>query len=239
MHAIRDHVVSAEGESQLDRDNALQTARGRFEAPIWALLGQLEHTLTDFAKVQHIDLTDLRAVGSVLNSALPDAANTASVADHGLEVAHCRNGQSNKVAGTITLDGDDYRISFELHLCGPRGGTSKAAHQFAGYDIEQEPTFPGFKLEAPPDMLLFVACHLSGTGATIERAYLKFADGVDQRKIEIHRDIPTAMASAAVDAPVEGPAGAKLTIKKPMGDQEQDGSKADKRGDAASSSKKT
>lgn len=223
----------------MSRDSVLQAARERFETPIWALLGQLENTLADFAKVQHIDMSDLRAVGSVLNSALPDAADAAGFTDHGLEVVHCRNGQSNKVAGTITLGDEDHQVSFELHLCGPRGGTSKMAHQFAGYDIEQEPTFPGFELDAPPDMLLFIACHLSGTGMTITRAYLKFADGVDQRKIEIHRDISTTTAGVIADAPVEGPAGAKLTIKKPKGDQEQDGGKADKRGDAASSSKKT
>ena len=226
----------------MDRDGALLVARDRFEAPIWALLRQLEQTLADFAKVQHADLNDFRAIGSVLNSSLPDAAEAAGLSGQELYVAYFENGQSNKVVGTITFAGRDYSASLELHLCGPLGGTSKAAHQFAGYDIEQEPTFPGFELEAPPDLLFFIACHLTGTGVSFAKAYLKFADGIDQRKVELHRDVLIDSAGSARNASTEasaaGPAGSKLTVKKPQRDQERDGSKADKRGNAASSSKK-
>jgi hypothetical protein len=221
----------------VDRDRALAEVRHRWEGPIWALLGELEGSLVDLAKVRHADLEDQRAVGSVLNSALSRAAEASGLSEEGLSVVYCRNGQSNKVTGKLALDGKDHETCFELHLSDPRGGTSKSQHQFADYDIEQEPTLPGFELEAPSSLLFFIACHLSGTGAAITRAFLKFADGVDQRKLEIHRSTP-AMASAVAQSPHEGPAGSKLTIKKPKGDQVQDGSEADKRGDAASSSQK-
>ena len=223
----------------MDRDTALQEARSRFEGPIWGLLGQLEQTLSSLAGVRHIDLGDARAIGSVLNAAIAEAASAADLEDHGLHVAYCENGQSNKITGKLRLAGKDHSLSFELHLCGPRGGTSKTSHQFAGYDIEGEPTFPDFEVEAPPDLLFFVACHLSGTGVSIARAFLKFADGIDQRKIEIHRAVPTAATSVVDDAPAEEPTGARLTVKKPRGEDERHGGKTDKRGDAASSSKKT
>lgn len=223
----------------MDRDTALQAARERFEQPIWALLDRLEATLGGLAGVEHIDLGDARAVGSVLNCALPDAATAAGLDGEGLAVAYCQNGQSNKVTGTIALSGEDHDVSFEMHLCGPRGGTSKSSHQFAGYDIESEPTFPGFEVEAPPSLLLFIAAFLSGTGVRFERAFLKFADGVDQRKIEILRDAHPGVAGAAAGGPAEGPEGAKLKVKKPEGEKEHNGSETYQRGDAASSSQET
>jgi hypothetical protein len=219
--------------TRLDREFALQTARERFEVPVWALIGQLEATLSDLARVRHVDLTDPRAVGSVLNSALPEAAVAADLLNHGLEVTYFRDGQSNKVSGTI----EDKQISFELHLCGPHGGTSKASHQFAGQDIEREPSLPGFVAEAPAGLLFFIGLHLSGTGAAVARAFLKFADGVDQRMIEIHRATQTASDEIVAHMPAEEPAGTKLTIKKPKGEQTENGSTTDQRGDAAPSSK--
>lgn len=229
-------VASIEGDSDLDRDSALQAARTRFENPMWAVIEQLELTLSDLSRVKHIDLADSRAVGSVLNSALSDAAVAAHLSDHGLEVTYVRDGQSNKMTGSLELMGKEHPVSFELHLSGPRGGTSKAAHQFAGRDIEREPSFPGFEVEAPTDLLFFIACHLSGTGASVERAFLKFADGVDQRMIEIHRTAPPMAADATEIAPVDGPTGARFTVKKPKGEETENGSTSDKRGDAALSS---
>lgn len=222
----------------MDRDIALHAVRERFETLVWSLLEQLEQTLGDFNKVKHVDPTDLRAVGSALNAALASAADAIGLHNHGLEVVYCRNGQSNKLSGAIEFADGDHNVSFELHLSGPRGGTSKSAHQFAGNDIEQEPSFPGFEIEAPPDLLFFVACHLAPTGMSIARAFLKFADGVDQRKIEIHRSIKDSGAVSVAGGPVDGLIGSKL-IKKQTGEQEQNGSKTAKRGDAASSSKKT
>lgn len=225
-----------EGDSDLNRDNALLAARERFEAPIWALICELEGTLADLAKVRHVDLGDPRATGSVLNGALTDAAAAAKLSDHGLAINYCENGQSNKITGDLEIDGKDFTVCFELHLAGPRGGTSKAAHQFAAYDIESEPTLPGFEVEAPSDLLFFIACHLSGTGASVARAFLKFADKVDQRKIEIHRELPAEATGVAEPAPIDGPSGTKMTLKKGRGDESKHGGKTDKRGDAASSS---
>lgn len=232
-------MATSRGESKVDRDNILRAARDCFEGGIWALLTELEKTLAGLARAEHVDLSDLRAVGSVLNSALMDAAETASVCDLGLRVVHVRNGRSNKIEGVVEFDGRVSRVSFELHLCGPQGGTSKEAHQFAGFDIEAEPTLPGFRTEAPEDVLLFVACNVSGSGTRISRAFLKFADGVDRRKIELHRDIPAAGGLAVHVVPLEKPVGPKITIRKPKGKEAQDGSKTAQWGDAASSSQET
>lgn len=229
-------VEIVEGDSGLNRDIALLAARERFEGPIWALIGELEGTLADFARVRHVELGDPRATGSVLNGALPGAAAAVNLSDHGLVINYCENGQSNKITGALGIEGKEFTVSFELHLAGPRGGTSKAAHQFAAYDIESEPTLPGFEVEAPSDLLFFIACHLSGTGASVSRAYLKFADKIDQRKIEIHRELPSEAAGMMEPAPVDGPLGTKVSLKKGRGDEFKHGSETDKRGDAASSS---
>jgi len=220
----------------LNRDNALLATRDRFEGPIWTLIGELEGTLADFARVRHVDLGNPRATGSVLNGALTEAAVAAKLSDHGLSINYCENGQSNKIFGELGIDGKKFTVCFELHLAGPRGGTSKAAHQFAAYDIESEPTLPGFEVDAPSDLLFFIACHLSGTGASVARAFLKFADKVDQRKIEILRELPGEATGAAEPAPIDGPSGTKLSLKKEKGDEFNHGGKTDKRGDAASSS---
>lgn len=218
----------------LDRELALQAARGRFEGPIWDLIQQLEGTLSDLAGVKHVDLNDPRAVGSVLNSALPDAAVAANLSDHGLTVAYFKDGQSNKVTASL----DDKSVSFELHLCGPRGGTSKVSHQLAGKDIEREPSLPGFVVEAPPGLLFFIGLYLRATGATVEKAFLKFADGVDQRMIEIHRPAYDVRDGIVADASLDGPAGSKLKIKikKTKGEEKENGSTSHKRRNAAPSS---
>lgn len=226
-------MTRAEDVPGLDRELALQTARERFEAPMWDLIGQLETTLADLSRVKHIDLDDPRAVGSVLNNALPDAAIAAKLTEQGMTVAYFNDGQSNKVTALL----DDKSVSFEVHLCGPRGGTSKSSHQFAGKDIEREPSLPGFVIEAPPGLLFFIGLNLSGTGAAVARAFLKFADGIDQRMIEIHRPASAASAGVVIDAPLDSPAGTKFTIKKAKGEQTENGSTTDKRGNAAPSSK--
>lgn len=213
----------------MDRELVLQAARERFEEPVWDLIHQLEGTLSGLAQVKHIDLNDPRAVGSVLNSALPDAAIAASLSDHGLTVAYFKDGQSNKVTASL----DDKSVSFELHLCGPKGGTSKASHQFAGKDIEREPSLPGFVVEAPTGLLFFIGLYLRATGATVDKAFLRFADGVDQRMIEIHRPAYQVSDGVVADAPLDGPAGSKLKIKKTKGEEKENGSATNKWGNAA------
>lgn len=223
----------AEGATNLDRDGALRVAREQFEAPVWALIDQLEVTLSELAKVRHINISDSRAIGSVLNSALAEAASVSEFSKCGLEVNRVADGQSNKVTGSIDFEGTERTVSFELHLCGPRGGTAKSAHQFAGNDIEAQPTFPGFGIEAPASLLLFIALHLGGTGVSVARAFLKFADGIDQRMVEIHRIMPKVVSTETENAVIEEPTGAKLRIKTPMGEQLEDGSATYKRGNAA------
>jgi hypothetical protein len=226
----------------LDRDSALQSARERFEPPLWALIEQLETTLAGLSHVPFVDITDPRGVGSVLNGALRDAATEAGLAMHDMEVVHVTDGRSNKVITRLVHEGVEHEVSFELHLCGPRGGTSKPTHQNAGCDvavcdIEEQPSLIAYDVTAPKRLLFFLACFLSGTGVKVAKAFIRFADGVDKRMIEIHRPAKSAAATATEDGPVaDGPVGSKLKIKKPMGEQDENGSNTNKRGDAASSS---
>lgn len=218
----------------LERDSALQAARDQFDEPIWRLIEQLEGTLNEFSRVKHIDISDPRAVGSALNCALPDAAEMADIETEGLSVVHVKDGQSNKITGTINVGDKSYDVSFELHLSGPRGGTSKNAHQFVGKDIEGEPCLPGFDIEAPQGLLFFVACHLSGTGVSVSKAFIRFADGVDKKMIEIHRPVKSAAADAT---PATSPPGGGFKLKKDL--KEKHGHASNQRRDAASSSKQT
>lgn len=225
----------------MDRDLALQSARERFEPALWALIEQLEVTLAGLSRVPFVDIADPRGVGSVLNGALRDASSEAGLTTHGMEVVHVTDGRSNKVTGSLDHDGTEYAVSFELHLCGPRGGTSKSTHQNAGCDfalcdIEEQPSLIPYDVDAPDQLLFFLACFLSGTGVKVSKAFIRFADGVDKRMIEIHRPVE-AVSGAGIDSgPVDGPVGTKLKIKKTVGEQEENGSKTDQRGDAASSS---
>lgn len=226
----------------MDRDRILQSVRERYEEPVWRLISELEQTLRDLGRVEHIDLGNQRSNGSVLNSALESAAISADLESVGLAVAHYRRGDSNKLSGSVELEDGQHDVSFELHLCGPKGGTSKASHQLAGYDIESEPALPGLpglEMETASPILLYLACHLAPTGASVARAFFKFADGTDQRKIEIHRSTPVTTTGSIRSDAVEGAAGTKLRFKKLKGEEVQDGSKTAKRGDAASSSQKT
>lgn len=226
----------------MDRDSALQSARERFEPALWALIEQLEVTLAGLSRVPFADITDPRGVGSVLNGALRDAATEAGLVEHGMDVVHVTDGRSNKVTARLTHEGTEHDVSFELHLCGPRGGTSKSTHQNAGCDftvcdIEEQPSLIPYEVPAPDRLLFFLACFLSGTGVKVAKAFIRFADGIDKRMIEIHRPAKSAADAATDQDPVvDGPVGSKLKIKRPMGEQDENGSKTDQRGDAASSS---
>ncbi|WP_394198889.1 hypothetical protein [Litoreibacter albidus] len=225
----------------MNRDAALQAAREQLEAPVWKLIEELESTLASMATAPYFDISCPRAVGSALNCALPDAAIAANLDGSGLEVTYCRNGQCNKLSGEFLVSGIAYKVSLELHLSGPRGGTAKKKHQFAKCDvtvcdIEQQPSLIEYDVEAPSRLLFFIACHLSATCVSIARAYFKFADGVDQRMLEIHR--PTeALSATEIGTGLDlGPSGSTLKIKKPQGEKKEDGIETNQRGDAASSS---
>jgi hypothetical protein len=222
--------------SRLDRDSALQMAREQFEIPLWFLAAELEKTLTGFASVPFVNADDQRALGSLLNCALPRAADSAKIQTAGLQIVYCKEGQSNKVVGKTVVEGKLIDVNIEFHLSGPRGGTAKVAHQFAGFDIEREPTLFGTEIAATSALLLFAACHLNPTGMSIERLYLKFADNVDHRMIEIHRPKPyESIDIVDIGSPI-GLVGTKLKLKKLNGDEVENGGQADKWGDAAPSS---
>ncbi|AXT35618.1 hypothetical protein D1820_11885 [Phaeobacter sp. LSS9] len=219
----------------------MQATREQLEAPVWDLIEELEKSLVSFAKTPHVDIGCPRAVGSALNCALPSAALAADLDGHGLEVTYCRSGQCNKLTGEIQISGQTFKVSLELHLSGPRGGTTKKKHQFAKSDvsvcdIEQQPLLIDYDVEAPDRLLFFVACHLSGTGVSVARACFKFADGIDQRMLEIHRPVEKTVAATEDRGPDEGPLGTIMKVKKPEGEKKEDGIETNKRGDAASSS---
>ncbi|WP_432256042.1 hypothetical protein [Limimaricola sp. AA108-03] len=227
----------------MDRDNALHTARELFEPALWALLNELEKaTLADLARVQHMDLVNSRAIGSVLNGALPAAAAAVELEDRGLEVSYVKDGHCNKLSGTITFEGEERNVSFELHLSGPKGGTSKSSHQYAKCDFqvcdieEQSSLFP-YDVEAPKDLLFFVACHLSGTGASIARAFIKFADGIDQRMLETHRPLTDARIEREATTKTDQRVGAKLKLKESKRKEKENGSTTNQWRDAAPGSK--
>lgn len=221
----------------MDRHNLLQELREQLQVPIWGIATELEKALRDLSRVSHVNMADQRMIGSLLNNALSSAAETADLSRYGVEVAPVASGQSNKLFVNVECDGNLQRASLEVHLCGPRGGTSKQEHQFArcSVDIEREPHLPGFVIEAPTSILLFVSCHVIGT--TIEAVFLKFADGEDRAQLQLHRPVPVVDIVPGVGAAVGEPAGAKLKIKRAKRDQTENGGTIDKRKDAASSSK--
>lgn len=221
----------------MDREAILRLVRDRYEIPIWSLLRELEGVLREYAQVKHVNITDQRAVGSTLNCALMDAAVSAKLADYGLAIVYCQNGRSNKISGRLQVGGHEYTVSMELHLAGPKGGTSKSAHQFAGSDIDLVWTLPGIETTAPDELLFFVACHLDITGVSVSRTYLKYADGVDQRSVQLQRPLEgTAAPDVGSVKHVEGPAGTRLVMKQTKGEQNENGITTDQRRDAASSS---
>lgn len=235
------YVVSRgpkEGARALNRESALQEARSILEEPIWGLMSQLEKTLEGLARTPHFDLADPTAIGAALHSSLPQAAIKADLSSRGLEVASYKDGPCYKIAGKIVINGTERAMSLELHIAGPRGGTSKDCHQFALTGDATAPRFPGFEIAAPDSLLFFLAYHLDATGVAVRKLYLMFADGVDRDRVELHR--PEALAAPKTSTPVEpgsGPMGTKVALKKTVvGDTTEDGIETSKRGDAASSS---
>lgn len=213
----------------LDRDSALQAVRSKYEIPIWKLLCELEKSLGEFALVTHVNVSDSRAVGSMLNCALKSAVAECVSVEDDLSVQYFKKGHSYKLSGAVEVDQRVVGVSFELHLCDPLGGTSKPSHQFAEFDVEAQPTFPGFEVDAPEDLLLFIACNLSVTGSRFTKAYFKYADGIDRRQIEIHRTHESVITPIAEEIPVREAVRSTITLKKKAGAKENDGSEADQR----------
>src|SRR3546814_2099478 len=89
------------------------------------------------------------AIGAAVHSALTSAFNSVQADCKHFSCVRYDSGPSNKLIFSVPLSGTLRRVSAELHYCGPRGGTSKAKHQFAETDIEAEPELPSFHTEAP------------------------------------------------------------------------------------------
>jgi len=204
-------------DSALDRDSALKVVRNSLEEPAWLLMAEMELLLKDLAKATHFDLTDPTAVGAALHGALPHAFLAADISRFGLSLEHCKNGPCYKITGEFLLDEAVRHLSIELHHAGPQGGTSKTRHQFASSDVEGAPQFPGFETEAPESLLFFLAYHLDGAGTAISRLFLTFADGVDRKKIRVHKADGFEERIDEVPESGVGPEGAKLKIKEKAG----------------------
>lgn len=197
---------------------------------------EVEKTLRDLIKVEHFDNEDATAIGAAIHSALPSACRSIQDASSILSCEQYIVGPSNKLVAKVPIQDTPRRVSVELHHSGPRGGTSKAKHQFAEQDIENEPGLPGLDIEAPADILLFLSYSLTPTRASVDRVYLMFADGIDRKKIALHRpaDLQGARDTATpADAGVRGTA---VKVKAPApGERDSHAWPSTKRGDAPSS----
>ena len=223
----------------MKRDKILQTARDQLEEPIFKLFDILENTMESFANVPHVDTECRRSMGSVLNAALPSAAKESGLENKDIQIKYCSKGRCNKISGHLITEGKKIPINMEIHLCGARGGTMKKKHQFAfskpeTCDVDREPSLFDIDMDAPNDLLFFIAYYLNGTNTSVSRVYLKFADGVDQRMVEMHRPVEEKTKVSSEDGPDQGPHGTMLKIKKPDGDKKN--VKTDKSGNAASGS---
>ena len=89
----------------MKRDNALRAARDQMEEPIWELLNVLKNTMKSFANVPHVNIECRRAMGSVLNSALPAAAIESRLEDKGFQIKYYSKGRCNKISGYVTIEG--------------------------------------------------------------------------------------------------------------------------------------
>ena len=220
----------------MNRTDILIAIREYLEPELWTLVAEIEKTLRGLIKVEHFDCEDSTAVGAAVHSALPSACRLLPEGRSKLSCAQYEIGPSNKLTAKVQVQGTPRRVSIELHNSGPRGGTSKAKHQFAEPDIENEPGLPGLDIEAPADILLFLAYSLTPTKASVDRLHLMFADGIDRKKITLHR--PADLQSEGdLAAPADtGTRGTTVKVKAPdPGERDSHAWPPTKRGDAPSS----
>lgn len=216
----------------MKRSEYLEVLGEQLEGPIWAILRELDLTLQGLARTAHFDLDDDGAVGSAVHSALPRAVEAAASAGaDGIVFKRSLIGPGNKIFGTADIGGGPKPFSAEFHLAGPKGGTGKGAHQFAGLDGPLTGyLFDEFEDFEDPSgtLLLFVAYMLSPSRTTVQRAWLVIADGLSKEKIEL-RQIESGEAVRAdsqPEAPQETGKGVALTLKvKDQGVKKHDGSK--------------
>src|SRR3546814_379113 len=192
---------------------------------------EIERTLADLVKVEHFDTEDATAIGAAVHSALASAFNSVQADCKHFSCVRYDSGPSNKLIFSVPLSGTLRRVSAELHYCGPRGGTSKAKHQFAETDIEAEPELPSFHTEAPQDLLMFLSYSLTPARTKVDKLFLMFADGIDRKKIELHRP---SVAETETPAAAVAATGQRGTAVKAKGES-RDARQPTKRGDAAPS----
>lgn len=229
----------------MTRLELLDELRAKFTDGIWELGRELEKTLAGLHQVSHFDLMDPAAVGAAIHSALPSAALAASLERFGLGAETFDVGPAKKVEGRIDIGGIERHVSLELHYAGPQGGTRKGRHQHAHVEGEAAPAFPGFELDAPQKVLLFLAYHLAPSKVRIEKMYLSFADGVDRLKTQVPRpepailDTPEIAPVPAIKIPSLDPVpvtkGTVVKAKKARNGVEDDAGQKSKRGDGSSS----
>ena len=216
------------------REEFLVGLRDQVEEPLWRMADALSATLEAAVFIPHFDAADEGAIGSIIHASLEGAALDSDLHEYGLELAHYRKGPARKVTGQIAVLGVDYRINAEFHIGGPKGGTSKSAHQFApdecftpdlfGLDKEQDET------------LLFIVYFLNEARSQIDRLFIVFADGVGREKIELRRiESAGAMDDDGFVEPHQTNDGVRLNIKSSVGERKND-EREDKREDASTGS---
>lgn len=221
----------------MDRTELLFELREKLEHELWAYGVQFERMLRDLVHVVHVDPQDPAAIGAVVHSALPSA--DLDVKGRILKCKHTDAGPSNKLVGIVDIGGIERHVSLEWHYAGPLGGTRKSKHQHAvDVDLEEASLFDIAGVPAPENVLMFVPYYLAPSRTTIERLYLGYADGVDKRRIQLHR--PMVAAAPIPASELELPAakiavkGTLVKAKKPRKGDEGDVGTFDKRGDGTS-----
>lgn len=220
----------------MDRQDILIAIRDHQEANFWAVMAEVEKSLRDLVQVEHFDCEDATAIGAAVHSSLPSALHSIGLNEAQVSCVRYENGPSNKLIVAVPIEGVLRRVSVELHYCGPRGGTSKAKHQFAEHDVETEPELPNFHVEAPQDLLVFLSYSLTPTRTTVDKLFLMFADGIDRKKIQLHRLSVSENKMPSVAVERTGPRGTAVKARYRGKGEERDNVRAPtKRGDAAPS----
>lgn len=217
-----------------DRRAVLEAIRDQYEDLFWRFAREMSKTLGGLALTPHFDANDDRAVGSAVHSTLPLAAAAAGMAAAGFEVALHNVGPAYKITGSVLVEGVARDINLEVHLAGPKGGTSKSGHQFSADDSEELPLFEDEEL--PETMLFFMGYHLTGARTAVERLFIVWADNRGTEKIELRQNESGAAGAGDDKQEAPQPDMKPVLVRKDKNKDAKDVGGQDKRGDAASGS---
>lgn len=220
----------------VERRAVLEAIRDKHEDALWRLAREVSRTLSSLAQVPHFNADDDRAVGSAVHSTLGSAAAAARLEDAGLKVSFHKVGLAYKIDGLVPIGGVDRDINLEMHLAGPRGGTTKSHHQFCPDDAEaeQDPLFADEEL--PQTLLFFLAYHLSGARTRVERLFIVWADNRGTEKIELRQNESDTVETDDVKPKVPPPDLRPVLVRKGENKDAGNAGGQNKRGDAASGS---